>query len=138
MSGGHSSLRGYASRSGLSSRQSLFGNSSQSHEQLEINMEAGTYDIDEDIADLHSSVKGLKHVSRAIQEETSLTQQIVETLENSLDMAKMTLKQTMKRLDRVSKKSRSNHVLYVLLFGLALFFCAYFWIKVRNFLRWIF
>jgi predicted RNase H-like nuclease (RuvC/YqgF family) len=101
-------------------------------------MEAGAYDIDEDIADLHSSVKRLKHVSKAIQEETSLTQQIVETLENSLDMAKLTLKQTMKRLDRVSKKTRSNHVLYVLLFGLALFFCAYFWIKVRNFLRWIF
>eukprot|EP00890_Picochlorum_soloecismus_P005608 jgi/Picsp_1/6048/NSC_03402-R1_cell division cycle 5-like protein len=118
----YSSSGGFASRPGLSSRQPLFGSSSQTHDQLEINMEAGTYDIDEDIADLHSSVKRLKHVSKAIQEETSLTQQIVETLENSLDIAKLTLKQTMKRLDRVAKKTRSNHVLYVLLFGLALFF----------------
>lgn len=57
--------------------------------------------------------------------------------EDSMDMAKMTLKQTIKRLDRVSKKTRSNHVLYVLLFAIVLFFCAYFWIKVRNFLKWI-
>eukprot|EP00889_Picochlorum_renovo_P008641 jgi/Picre1/35671/NNA_003132.t1 len=63
-----------------SSRQSLFGNSSQSHEQLEINMEAGTYDTMRTLL-TYIPVKGLKHVSRAIQEETSLTQQIVETLE---------------------------------------------------------
>lgn len=43
-------------------------------------MEAGTYDVDEDIADLHSSVRRLKHVSKAIQEETSLTRQILDGL----------------------------------------------------------
>lgn len=54
-----------------------------------------------------------------------------------MDMAKLTLKQTMKKLDRVSRKTKSNHVLYVLLFGMALFFAVFFWIKVRNALQWI-
>jgi predicted HAD superfamily Cof-like phosphohydrolase len=41
---------------------------------------ASSYDVDEDIEDLHSSVKRLKHVSKAIQEETSITGKILETL----------------------------------------------------------
>jgi hypothetical protein len=80
-------------------------------------MEAGVYDVDEDIMDLHSSVLRLKHVSKAIQEETTITGKILETLESSMDIAKVTLKQTMKRLGRVSRKTRSNHVLYVVVFG---------------------
>jgi hypothetical protein len=54
-----------------------------------------------------------------------------------MDLARDTLKQTMARLDRVSRKTKSNHVLYVVLFGLLVFFVVFFWIKVRNMLRWI-
>ena len=122
-----------ASRGRLNNRQSSLSNQNM---QLE-SMEAGVYDVDEDIMDLHSSVLKLKNVSKAIQEETSITGKILETLESSMDMAKVTLKQTLKRLDRVSKKTRSNHVLYVVLFGVLIFFCVFFWLKVRNLLRLI-
>lgn len=67
-------------RSGLNSRQSLIGNQPQG-DQVEIRMEGGhALDLDDEIEDLHSSVRRLKHVSKSIQEETSITQQILETL----------------------------------------------------------
>ena len=120
-------------RGGLNNRQSSLLNQNMQVES----MEAGVYDVDEDIMDLHSSVLRLKNVSKAIREEASVTGKILETLESSMDMAKVTLKQTMKRLDRVSKKTRGNHVLYVVLFGVVIFFCVFFWLKVRNLLRFV-
>lgn len=120
-------------RGGLNNRQSSLLNQNMQVES----MEAGVYGVDEDIMDLHSSVLRLKNVSKAIREEASITGKILETLESSMDMAKVTLKQTMKRLDRVSKKTRGNHVLYVVLFGVVIFFCVFFWLKVRNLLRFV-
>ena len=120
-------------RGGLNNRQSSLLNQNMQVES----MEAGVYDVDEDIMDLHSSVLRLKNVSKAIREEASITGKILETLESSMDMAKVTLKQTMKRLDRVSKKTRGNPVLYVVLFGVVIFFCVFFWLKVRNLLRFV-
>ena len=66
-------------------RDSLFSSARYEGDQLQ-SMEAGasSYDVDQDIEDLHSSVKRLKHVSRAIQEETSITGKILETLVGSL------------------------------------------------------
>lgn len=125
---------GMANRSRLNNRQS----SSLFNQNMQVeSMEAGVYDVDEDIMDLHSSVLKLKSVSKAIQEESSITGKILETLESSMDIAKVTLKQTMKRLDRVSKKTRSNHVLFVVLFGVVIFFCVFLWLKVRNLLRFV-
>jgi len=55
-----------------------------------------------------------------------------------MDTARLTMRQTLKRLDRVARKSRSNHVIYVFLFGIALLMTAYFWSKVHRFLKWLF
>lgn len=67
-------------RPGLSARQPLFGNPSHA-DQLAINIESGTaYDLDDEIAELASSVGRLKQVSSAIQEETRLTTQIMDGL----------------------------------------------------------
>jgi protein transport protein SFT1 len=102
-------------------------------------MESGNaYDLDDDIMDLRNSVGRLKQVSSAIQEENQLTKQVMDGLESAMETARLTLKQTVKRLDRVARKTKSNHVLYVLLFGIALFFIAYFFAKVNRVLRWIF
>lgn len=102
-------------------------------------MESGNaYDLDDDIMDLRNSVGRLKQVSSAIQEENQLTKQIMDGLESAMETARLTLKQTVKRLDRVARKTKSNHVLYVFLFGITLFFVAYFWIRVHRFLKWLF
>lgn len=73
----------YAGRESLFSSTRRGGDQTSSgfHHQLQ-SMEAGvsSFNIDEDIEDLHSSVKRLKNVSRAIQEETSITGKILESL----------------------------------------------------------
>jgi hypothetical protein len=129
-----------SSRPGLSARQPLFGASNAPpNDQLAINMESGNaYDLDDDIMDLRDSVGRLKQVSSAIQEENHLTKQVMDGLESAMETARLTLKQTVKRLDRVARKTKSNHVVYVFLFGIALFFIAYFFSRVHRFLKWLF
>jgi hypothetical protein len=58
--------------------------------------------------------------------------------ESAMETARLTLRKTVKRLDRVARKTRSNHVVYVFLFGLALFMAFYAWTKVQRLLAWIF
>lgn len=79
----------------------------------------------------------MKEVSTAISEENTLTRQVMDSLESAMETARLTLRQTVKRLDRVAKKTKSGHVAYVFLFGLALFFVVYAWAKVHRFLKWI-
>lgn len=55
-----------------------------------------------------------------------------------METARAGLKQTMKRLSRAYRESKSNHMLYLFLFAIALFFVVYAWNRVLNFLRWIF
>ena len=55
-----------------------------------------------------------------------------------METARLTMKQTMKRLDRVARKTKSNHVIYVFLFAMMLFVGAYCWSKVHRFLKWLF
>ena len=53
-------------RPGLSARQPLFGASAPSHsDQLQINIESGTLDLDDEIDQLRSSVGRLKQVGGA-------------------------------------------------------------------------
>ena len=102
-------------------------------------MESGqAYDLDDEISDLSNSVGRLKQVSSAIHEESNLTQQVLDSLQSAMETASLTLRQTVKKLDRVAKKTKSNHVLYVFLFGIVLFFVFYCWTKVYKFLKWLF
>jgi hypothetical protein len=55
-----------------------------------------------------------------------------------METARATMRQTMKRLDRVARKTRSNHVIYVFLFAVVLFFAFYFWTRVYRLLKWLF
>ena len=77
-------------------------------------------------------------VSEAIQEENRLTGQVMDSLEGAMDQARASLKKTMRRLGRAYEQSRSNHMLYLILFALALFFGLYFWNRLYRLLKWIF
>jgi len=77
-------------------------------------------------------------VSEAIAEENRLTSQVMEGLETAMEQARLSLKKTMKRLNRAYTQSKSNHMLYLILFALGLFFFVYFWNRVIRLLRWIF
>lgn len=57
--------------------------------------------------------------------------------ENVMEAARLTLRQAMKRLDRAYKQSKSNHMIYLFVFALAMFFAVFFWSKVYRFFKWI-
>ena len=73
-------------------------------------------------------------LSRAIGDEQKLNAEAAETLEESLERAKLMLKKGMRRLNRAFEQSKSNHFLYLVLFMLAAFFALYFVARVRRFL----
>lgn len=127
--------RGYAQ---YGSRQPLFNNAAAPSDQLQISIEAGQYDLDSEIDQLRSSVGRLKQVSEAISEENRLTAKVMDGLETAMDQARASLRKTMKRLNRAYADSKSNHMLYLVLFAVALFFAVFFWNKVQRLLKWIF
>ena len=61
----------------------------------------------------------------------------MDGLEGAMEQARASLKKTMKRLGRAYTQSKSNHMLYLVLFALALFFALFFWAKLHRVLRWI-
>ncbi|KAL6774348.1 SFT1 [Auxenochlorella protothecoides x Auxenochlorella symbiontica] len=124
---------GYASRPGLTARQPLFGAPS---DQVQVSVEP-SLDWDDEIEQLRAGVGRLKQVSSAIQEENTLTKQVMDGLESAMETSRQSLKQASKRLRRAMVQSQSNHVLYVFLFAIAVFFALYFWNKLYKLLRWI-
>lgn len=106
---------------------------------MQVAIEAGTnFEIDDEIEQLRSSVGRLKQVSTAIAEESRLTQQVLDSLEHAMEAAQMNLKATMKRLNRIFKRAKSNHMIYLLVFALAVFFAVFMFNKIYGFLGWIF
>ncbi|KAI3429452.1 hypothetical protein D9Q98_005545 [Chlorella vulgaris] len=130
---------GFTSRPGLNARQPLFGGagSAQHNDQLQINIESGALDIDDEIDQLSSSLGRLKQVSEAIGEENRLTAQVMDSLETAMEQARLSLRKTMKRLGRAFRQSKSNHMLYLMLFGLAMFFAVFFWSKLSRLWKWV-
>jgi hypothetical protein len=55
-----------------------------------------------------------------------------------METTRLTMRKTMKRLKRALKNSKSNHVVYVFLFALAIFFVLYAWNKLYKIAKWIF
>lgn len=77
-------------------------------------------------------------MSEAIGEENRLTAQVMDSLETAMEQARLSLRKTMKRLGRAYRQSRSNHMLYLVMFALAMFFAVYFWSKLSRFFKWLF
>lgn len=124
-------FQGGYSRAGLSAR-------SFNQDQAQVSMEMGQdFDIDREVEGLSSSVARLKQMSRAITEETHLSRTAAEQLEEVLDRSRVALKQGMRKLNRAFRHSKSNHLLYLALFVVAIFLVIYFWSKVYRMIRWI-
>ena len=57
--------------------------------------------------------------------------------EEVLERSRTALKQGIRKLNRAFRQSKSNHLLYLAVFVLAIFFLVYFWSKVYRTIRWI-
>ena len=53
-----------------------------------------------------------------------------------MEQTKVALKHGMRRINRALKQSKSNHLLYLTLFVICIFFLVYFWTKVARWVRW--
>lgn len=76
-------------------------------------------------------------MSRAIGEENTLQRQQAESLEELMERAKTDLKRGMRRLNRAFQQSRSNHLLYLVVFCIAVFFLLYMWAKMYRMVQWL-
>ena len=56
--------------------------------------------------------------------------------EEVLERSRMALRQSMHKLKRAFKQSKSNHLLYLALFVVGIFCIVYFWSKVYRTIRW--
>ena len=76
-------------------------------------------------------------VSRAINQEAELSRQDAASLEEILENAKVAMKRSMRRLNRALEQSKSNHMLYLMVFVLACFLMIYLWAKVYRLVKWL-
>ena len=76
-------------------------------------------------------------MSRAIGEESRLQKEQAESLEDLMEKAKVQLKHGMRRLNRAFQQSKSNHLLYLVLFCVAVFALLYVWAKFYRLMKWI-
>lgn len=115
---------GYTSRSGLNAR-------SQPSDQLQINI-GPQFNYDSQLQGLRDDVKKIKQLAYAIDDERKLQGAELNTLEEYMEKAQLMLKKASKRLTVVSQQSRSWLMLWVVLFGLALFFLVFFLKKLHR------
>ncbi|KAI8465956.1 MAG: Qc-snare protein, SFT1 family [Monoraphidium minutum] len=120
---------GYTSRSGLNARP-------QPSDQLQINI-GPQFNYDSQLQDLTDDVKRIKQLAYAIDDERKLHGAEINTLEEYMEKAQAMLKQAGRRLTLVSRQSRSWLLLWVVLFGIALFFIVFMLKKLHRLGRWL-
>ena len=69
-------------------------------------------------------------------EAQHMAQLLLLLQEEVLERSRMALKQGMRKLNRAFIQSKSNHLLYLALFVVGIFFLVYFWSKVYRTIRW--
>ena len=75
-------------------------------------------------------------MSMAIGEENKLQKQAAETLSDYLEQADVALRRGMRRVNKALRQSKSNHLLYLALFCLGVFFMLYFLIRTYKLIAW--
>ena len=58
--------------------------------------------------------------------------------EEAMEKARTGLRKTMRRLNRTYEQSKSNHILYLLLFAVGVFILMYSWLKFYRLVKWLF
>mmetsp|Transcript_13568 Transcript_13568/g.41031 ORF Transcript_13568/g.41031 Transcript_13568/m.41031 type:complete len:125 (-) Transcript_13568:1251-1625(-) len=107
-------------------------------DHVQIGIDSGNdYDLDADIDGLSSQVSRLKQVAGAIHEEQNVQNGILSNLEETMEQARLGLSTTMKRLSRTIQGSKSNHLLYLLLFAVGVMAALWLLTKAYRIVRWV-
>eukprot|EP00798_Chlamydomonas_sp_ICE-L_P022871 gene22871-30044_t len=113
-------------RGGLNAR-------AQPPDQVQINMEK--FDYDSEVQSLRTHVGRIKEMSLAIEDERKQQGELINSMEDVMERAKMGLKRTMQRLNVAYTQAQSNHLLFLVLFAMVLLFGIYVLAKVYHFGR---
>lgn len=100
---------GLTSRSGLSSRPNP-------NDQVQIHINPGKFDFDSEVEGLRAHVGKIKQLSLAIEDERKQQGEIINSLDEALEKAKLALRRAMGRLNIAYKQAQSYHLLFLLLF----------------------
>ncbi|XVF15267.1 hypothetical protein REPUB_Repub09cG0136300 [Reevesia pubescens] len=111
------------------SSQGLCARPVTNSDEIQLRIDPIHADLDDQILGLHKQVTQLKHVAQEIENEARIQNDIVTDLQMLMSRAQAGVKNGMKRLNRTVAQQRSNHILQVILFGLACFTIVYFWSK---------
>ena len=77
----------------------------------------------------------LMQMSMAIGEENRLQKQAAETLSEYMEQAEMAMKRGMRRVNKAFLQNKSNHLLYLALFCLGIFFMLMFLVRTYKLFR---
>lgn len=113
----------YRSSQGLSAR------SIANTDEIQLSIDPIHADLDDEILGLHKQVTQLKHVAQEIETEARIQNDIVSNLQLLMSRAQAGVKNGLKRLNRSVDLQKSNHILQVIIFGLACFTIVYLWSK---------
>ncbi|KAG1675318.1 hypothetical protein FOA52_015992 [Chlamydomonas sp. UWO 241] len=105
-------------------------------DQVQINI-GNDFDFDQEVEGLRAHVGKIKQISLAIEEERKQQGEIIDSLEESMERARLILSRTMGRLNVAWKHARSNHMLVLVLSALLLFGAIYVFAKVYRVGRFV-
>lgn len=111
------------------------GLSSRSHgvpDQVQIHIHDKGFDFDSEVESMRASVRGIRQLAQGIEEERKQQGEIIDALGDALDRARLSLKQTMGRLNRTMKQAQCNHLLMLVIFAIFLFLIIYVVAKVYK------
>ncbi|KAK8533795.1 hypothetical protein V6N13_028520 [Hibiscus sabdariffa] len=111
------------------SSQGLSARPVSNSDEIQLRIDPIHADLDEEISVLHKQVTQLKNVAREIETEAWIQNDIVSDLQMLMSRAQAGVKNGMTKLNRTVAQQRSNHILQVIIFGLACFSIVYLWSK---------
>ncbi|PRQ21303.1 bet1-like protein At4g14600 [Rosa rugosa] len=101
-------------------------------DEIQLRIDPIHADVDEEITGLRSQVRRLRNVAQEIEVEAKSQNAMLNQLDMTVMKAQAWLKNNVRRLNKSTIQSGSNHVVHVVCFALICFFLVYFWSKISR------
>ncbi|KAK9930337.1 hypothetical protein M0R45_027393 [Rubus argutus] len=101
-------------------------------DEIQLRIDPIHADVDEEITGLRSQVRRLRNVAQEIEFEAKSQNVLLNQLDMTVMKAQAWLKNNVRRLNKSTVQSGSNHVVHVVCFALICFFLVYFWSKISR------
>ncbi|KAL6184654.1 hypothetical protein ACLB2K_046054 [Fragaria x ananassa] len=98
-------------------------------DEIQLRIDPIHADVDEEITGLRSQVRRLRNVAQEIEVEAKSQNAMLNQLDMTVMKAQAWLKNNVRRLNKSTIQSGSNHVVHVVCFALGFFILVYFCLK---------